>query len=165
MQGLALNKVIVIGPDRLEPTILQTRTGIGAPCGRAIMGTMRSRPSSRLGRWNARWIRLIELNASLSTKELARLRVSLERGRPFGQEEWVKRTASELSLGLTVPLEGRPLKPRNELRPYFFPKPRNQLRPCLFPRPCFFPAVVGDEIDGPMRQGLAPPPACEVTLP
>ena len=38
------------------------------------------------------------VNAPLSAKELARLRVSIERGRPFG-EEWVKRTASDLSLG------------------------------------------------------------------
>ncbi len=38
----------------------ERRTGVGAACGRAIMGTMRSRPSSRLGRWNARWIGPIE---------------------------------------------------------------------------------------------------------
>jgi len=28
--------------------------------------------------------------------------VSVERGRPFGEEEWVKRTERELSLGHTV---------------------------------------------------------------
>jgi putative transposase len=48
------------------------------------------------------------VNAPLSAKELARLRVSVERGRPFGEEEWVKQTASELSLGHTVRPEGRP---------------------------------------------------------
>ena len=83
------------------------------------MGTMRSRPSSRLGRWNARWDWTDRVNVPLSGKELARLRVSVERGRPFGQEEWVKRTASELNLGHTVRPEGRPPKPRNEPRPCF----------------------------------------------
>jgi len=53
------------------------------------------------------------VNATLSAKELARLRVSVERGRPFGEEEWVKRKVSELSLGHTVRPEGRPPKPRN----------------------------------------------------
>ena len=63
------------------------------------------------------------VNAPLSAKELARLRVSVERGRPFGQEEWIKRTASELSLGHTVrpEAEGRPPKPRNQPRLRFFP--------------------------------------------
>src|SRR5271166_3980302 len=49
------------------------------------------------------------VNAPLSAKELAWLRVSVERGRPFGEDEWVKRTASELRLGLIVRPEGRPL--------------------------------------------------------
>ena len=53
------------------------------------------------------------VNAPLNAKELARLRVTVERSRPFGEEEWVKRTASELSLGRTVRPEGRPPKPRN----------------------------------------------------
>ena len=51
--------------------------------------------------------------APLSAKGLARLRVSVARGRPFGAEEWVKRTASELSLGPTVRPAGRPPQPRN----------------------------------------------------
>jgi len=61
------------------------------------------------------------VNAPLSAKELARLRVSVERGRHFGVEECVKRTASELGLGHTVRPEGRPPKPRNWLRPCFRP--------------------------------------------
>jgi hypothetical protein len=61
------------------------------------------------------------VNAPLSAKELALLRVSVERGRHFGVEECVKRTASELGLGHTVRPEGRPPKPRNWLRPCFRP--------------------------------------------
>ena len=61
------------------------------------------------------------VNAPLSEKELALLRVSVERGRHFGVEECVKRTASELGLGHTVRPEGRPPKPRNWLRPRFRP--------------------------------------------
>jgi hypothetical protein len=34
-------------------------------------------------------------------------------GRPFGEDEWVKRTASELRLEHTIRPEGRPPKPRN----------------------------------------------------
>ena len=53
------------------------------------------------------------VNAPLSAQGLGRLRVSLERGRPFGEDEWVKRTARELRLEHTVRPEGRPSKPRN----------------------------------------------------
>ena len=48
-----------------------------------------------------------------SAKEFGRVRVSIERGRPFGEDEWVKRTASELRLERTIRPEGRPPKPRN----------------------------------------------------
>ena len=53
------------------------------------------------------------VNASLSAKEFGRVRVSIERGRPFGEDEWVKRTASKLRLEHTIRPEGRPPKPRN----------------------------------------------------
>ncbi len=53
------------------------------------------------------------VNAPLSAKELGRVRVSIARGRPFGEDEWVKRTASELRLEHTIRPEGRPPKPRN----------------------------------------------------
>ena len=43
---------------------------------------------------------------------IRRVRVSIERGRPFGEDEWVKRTASELRLEHTIRPEGRPPKPR-----------------------------------------------------
>ena len=50
------------------------------------------------------------VNPPLSAKEW-RVRVSIERGRPFGEDEWVKRTASELRLEHTIRPEGRPPKP------------------------------------------------------
>ena len=53
------------------------------------------------------------VNAPLCAKEFGRVRVSIERGRPFGEDEWVKRTASELRLEHTIRPEGRPPKPRN----------------------------------------------------
>src|SRR5208283_3862634 len=53
------------------------------------------------------------VNAPLSAEEFGRVRVSSERGRPFGEDEWVKRTASELRLEHTIRPEGRPPKPRN----------------------------------------------------
>jgi putative transposase len=60
------------------------------------------------------WIQRV--NAPLSARELGRLRVSIERGRPFGDDRWIKRTAGELSLEHTMRSEGRPPKqspPRN----------------------------------------------------
>ena len=73
----------------------------------AIKAILSPWPVERLVDWTDR------VHAPLSAKELARLRVSVERGRPFGEDEWVKRTASELRLGHTVRPEGRPPKPRN----------------------------------------------------
>ncbi len=49
----------------------------------------------------------------LSARELARLRVSIERGRPYGEDLWVKRTIAELGLEHTVSPEGRPPKPKD----------------------------------------------------
>lgn len=50
------------------------------------------------------------VNAPLSAKELKRVRVSLERSRPFGDDEWVGRKVVELGLGHTVRAQGRPPK-------------------------------------------------------
>ena len=54
--------------------------------------------------WTAR------VNAPLSAKELNRVRHSMERGRPFGGDEWVRQTVRELGLEHTVRPEGRPRK-------------------------------------------------------
>ena len=56
----------------------------------------------------ADWIDRV--NAPLSAKELDRVRVSLERGRPYGDDDWVRRKTSELGLEHTVRPEGRPPK-------------------------------------------------------
>ena len=50
------------------------------------------------------------VNAPLSAKEFDRLRVSLQRGRPYGDDQWVDRQARELELEHTVRPEGRPPK-------------------------------------------------------
>jgi putative transposase len=50
------------------------------------------------------------VNTSLNAKELDRVRVSLERGRPYGGDEWVRQTVKELGLEHTVRPEGRPRK-------------------------------------------------------
>jgi putative transposase len=46
----------------------------------------------------------------LGAKELRRLRMSIKRGQPYGEEGWVKRTAKELGLEPTIQPEGRPPK-------------------------------------------------------
>jgi putative transposase len=62
--------------------------------------------------WTAR------VNAPLSARELKQVRVSLERGRPFGADDWVERQASALGLGHTLRREGRPSKiSESESRP------------------------------------------------
>jgi putative transposase len=54
------------------------------------------------------WLRRV--NTPLSASELRRLRMSIERGQPYGEDEWVKRTAKELGLEHTIRPEGRPPK-------------------------------------------------------
>ena len=57
------------------------------------------------------WLRRV--NTPLSAQELRRLRMSIERGQPYGEDRWVKRTAQELGLEHTIRPEGRPPK-RND---------------------------------------------------
>jgi putative transposase len=54
------------------------------------------------------WLRRV--NTPLSAKELRRLRTSLARGQPYGEDGWVKRTAKKLGLEHTIRPEGRPPK-------------------------------------------------------
>jgi hypothetical protein len=61
-------------------------------------------PVERPANWTAR------VNAPLTSKELDRVRVSIERGRPYGEETWVRETVKELGLEQTVRPEGRPRK-------------------------------------------------------
>jgi len=56
----------------------------------------------------ADWVNRV--NAAITDKELARLRVSVGRGRPFGSDAWTGRTVARLHLEHTVRREGRPSK-------------------------------------------------------
>jgi putative transposase len=49
----------------------------------------------------------------LTEKELAALRKSVVSGRPFGADDWVKRTAAALGLNLASRPRGRPRKAEN----------------------------------------------------
>jgi putative transposase len=70
----------------------------------AIKAILSAWPVARPPNWTAR------VNAALSAKELARVRVSIERGRPYGGDDWVRQTVSQLRLEHTVRREGRPRK-------------------------------------------------------
>ena len=61
-------------------------------------------PVQRPGDWTA-WV-----NQAIGAKELERLEVSERRGRPYGEESWVQKTAATLGLGHTLRREGRPAK-------------------------------------------------------
>jgi putative transposase len=50
------------------------------------------------------------VNRPLTAEELAGVRESVERGRPFGKERWQKRMATELGLEFTLRPRGRPRK-------------------------------------------------------
>jgi putative transposase len=54
----------------------------------------------------ADWVERV--NAPLSAGELKRLRLSVVRGRPFGDDSWADRTARRLGLEQTLRPEGRP---------------------------------------------------------
>jgi putative transposase len=56
----------------------------------------------------AQWEAIVQ--QSLEKDELERLRTSLRRGRPFGSEEWVRKTAGEMNLNFTLRDRGRPRK-------------------------------------------------------
>ncbi len=71
---------------------------------RAIKSILAPWPVERPSNWTAR------VNAPLSARELERMRVSIERSRPFGSDDWVKRTTSRLGLEHTIRPEGRPPK-------------------------------------------------------
>ena len=70
----------------------------------AIEALLSPWPVERPANWTAR------VNAPLDRKELDRVRVSIERGRPYGDEKCVRETVSDLGLDQTVRPEGRPRK-------------------------------------------------------
>ncbi len=61
-------------------------------------------PIARLPKWAQR------VNAPLTEKELAAVRLSAQRGRPLGDEAWVKSTAGRLNLKSTIRSRGRQRK-------------------------------------------------------
>ena len=74
---------------------------------------------SLLTRWPVdrprNWIETV--NTALTAKELERIKVTLNRSQPFGDEKWTSRTVKKLGLGHTIRREGRPgatLKPMEE---------------------------------------------------
>jgi putative transposase len=56
----------------------------------------------------ADWVSFV--NDALTMKELEELRLSAQRGRPFGSESWKTGTASQLALESTLRARGRPRK-------------------------------------------------------
>jgi putative transposase len=54
------------------------------------------------------WVSFV--NQALTIKELAELRLSAQRGRPFGNENWQTRMAKQLGLESTLRSRGRPRK-------------------------------------------------------
>jgi putative transposase len=71
---------------------------------RSIKSLLAPWPVDRPSNWTAR------VNAPLSARELERVEVSVERSRPYGNDDWVRRTTSRLGLEHTVRPEGRPPK-------------------------------------------------------
>ena len=55
------------------------------------------------------------VNAPMDDAERQRVQTSLNRGRPLGNEPWVKRTAAKLGLASTLNPRGRPRKPEAKL--------------------------------------------------
>ena len=56
----------------------------------------------------ANWVERV--NQALSEEELSAVRTCVERGRPFGGEEWVQKIAQRAGLGYTLRPRGRPAK-------------------------------------------------------
>ena len=50
------------------------------------------------------------VTAALTANELERVRVSIERGRPYGEETWVRERVKNLRLEQTARPKGRPRK-------------------------------------------------------
>jgi putative transposase len=58
------------------------------------------------------WVQLV--NRTIEKADLERLRVSVKRGRPFGEDDWIEKTARRLGLSFTLTSVGRPRKTKNE---------------------------------------------------
>jgi putative transposase len=58
------------------------------------------------------WVQRV--NQAESEAELEALRASVNRGRPYGRENWVKRTVTKLDLQTTLRPRGRPKKAKTD---------------------------------------------------
>ncbi|MEX0654234.1 MAG: transposase [Phycisphaeraceae bacterium] len=63
-----------------------------------------------VGRWREPRGWLAKVNRAESPAELEALRLSVQRGRPYGDEAWVEKVAAKLDLGSTLRPRGRPRK-------------------------------------------------------
>jgi hypothetical protein len=63
------------------------------------------------------------VNGSESECELDDLRLSAQRGRPFGSEDWVMKPPKQFGLELAMNARGRPKRTSKDLRPLFVPWP------------------------------------------
>jgi hypothetical protein len=70
----------------------------------ALKAIQSPRPVVRPANWTAR------VNTPLTAKELDRVRLSIERGQPYAEDEWMKQTVQKLGFVHTVRPEGRPPK-------------------------------------------------------
>jgi putative transposase len=70
----------------------------------AIKSLLAPWPIETPANWTSR------VNTPLSQRELERVRISIERSRPFGTDDWVRRTTTRLGLEHTIRPEGRPPK-------------------------------------------------------
>jgi putative transposase len=102
VEGNALRAGLVQRAERWQWCSLW-RTERGSPQEREMLSAW---PVSRPRNW-VQWI-----NEPQSAKELAALRESLRRGRPFGDAAWQSRTAARLGLESTFRDRGRPKKAR-----------------------------------------------------
>ena len=77
----------------------------GMRIGRRYVDVLCDWPVQRPHNWRAM------LEEKLPDPELTKLRTSVARGRPFGSDLWVRRTAQRLGLGFTLRPRGRPKAP------------------------------------------------------
>ena len=75
---------------------------------RSELVTVREWPVNRPRNWTS------IVNELLPRDELTDLRESVNRGKPFGSESWVQKTAKQLGLQSTLRPRGRPRKQKKE---------------------------------------------------
>ena len=86
---------------RAERWAWSSRSATKSPDGRELLS---AGPLPR----PANWPEIV--NEPLSDKDLSLAKLSVKRGRPFGDPAWVHRTAERLGLGFTLRERGRPKK-------------------------------------------------------